>query len=70
MEELDYRYCYILDFTACLLVCIHLDEHSKKWSDFEDDEDLLRYWGFNPDQCHWLFTDEELELTHVYQPLK
>lgn len=68
--EPDYHYCYILDFTACLLICIHLDDLNKKWSEFEDDEDFIRYCGFNHNQCHWMFTDDELELTHIYQPLK
>lgn len=67
---MEQKYCYILDFGSGMLYCLHLECSDKKPEDFEDNEDLIRYWGFNPDQCHWMFSDEELSINHIVLPLK
>ena len=66
---MEQKYCYILDFTTGNLHCLHLECGDKKPEDFEDDEDLIRYWGFNPKHCNWMITDEELEINHIVVPV-
>lgn len=67
---MEYKYCYILDFTAGMICRLELQVAEKKPEDFEDDEDLIRYWGFSPDQCNWMFSDEELDINYIVSPLK
>lgn len=67
---MDYKYCYILDLTAEMICRLELQAAEKKPEDFEDDEDIIRYWGFNPNQCHWMFSDEKLDIVEINKPLK
>lgn len=67
---MNYKYCYILDFSSSMICCLHLECGDKKPEDFEDDEDLLHYWGFNSDECNWMFSNEELDINHICLPLK
>lgn len=64
------NYLYILDYSNCTLNCIHLDNAEKKEEDFDDCEDLIDYWGFNPDECSWMFTNTKLNVIDIYSPLK
>lgn len=67
---MEYKYCYIMDFAAEMICRLELQAAEKKPEDFEDDEDLIRYWGFNTDQCHWMFSNEELDINFINSPLK
>ena len=64
------NYCYVLEYTSATINCIHLQNGDKKPEDFETQEDLIKHWGFNPDNCNWMITDEDLEINDVYSPLK
>ena len=35
-----------------------------------DDEEVLWYYGFMPDQCEWMTVDEDLEIEEITKPLK
>jgi hypothetical protein len=67
MEE---NYLYILDYSDCTLNCLHLDNAEKKEEDFDNVEELIHYWGFNPDECSWMFSSVELDINHIVLPLK
>lgn len=67
---MEYKYCYILDFSSCGIFCLDLQNADKKPEDFENDEELLRYWGFNPSNCKWMIDDEELDIIKIDKPLK
>lgn len=67
---MNYKYCYIIDFAAEMICRLELQAAEKKLEDFEYDEDLIRYWGFKPNQCHWMFSDEELDIIKINKPLK
>ena len=64
------EYLYVLDFGDCIISCLHLHNADKKPDDFEDTEELLRYWGFNPDNCMYMYSSDELELNNIVSPLK
>lgn len=67
---MDYKYCYIIDFAAEMICRLDLQSAEKKPEDFEDDEELILYWGFHPSQCHWMFSNEELDINYIDSPLK
>lgn len=67
---MENNYLYILDYSNCTLNCLYLNNAEKKKDDFETTEELLRYWGFNPDECAWMFSDIELDIDHIVIPLK
>lgn len=58
---------YVLDFGDCTVNCIHLRKEDEQ---FENTEDLLRHWGFNPDNCHFMYVADEVDIEHFYKPLK
>lgn len=64
------EYLYVLDFGDCTINCLYLNNAEKKEDDFDNSEDLLRYWGFNPDECSWMFSSVELDINHIVLPLK
>lgn len=64
------KYLYVLDFGNCSLNCIHLEEGNYVPDEFPIDEDILRYWGFNPNNCQWMFSSDELEINNIVVPLK
>lgn len=64
------NYLYVLDYSDCTLNCLYLDNAEKKEEDFDNVEDLIRYWGFNPDECAWMFSSVELDINHIVTPLK
>lgn len=35
-----------------------------------DDEEILYWYGFDPTDCSWLITDEDLEIETITEPLK
>lgn len=63
-------YCYILDFSSAGIFRLNLMNADKHYEDFENNEELLRYWGFNPNNCQWMITDEKLDIIEVDKPLK
>lgn len=67
---MNYKYCYIFDFAAENICRLDLQAAEKKPEDFKDNEDIIRYWGFNPDQCHWMFSNEELDIDFIGSPIK
>ena len=67
---MEQKYCYVLEYTSGTIHCIHLYAGDKKPEDFETQEDLLKYWGFDPDDCNWMFADEELEINNIVVPFK
>lgn len=67
---MEYKYCYILDFSSAGIFRLDLQNADKKPEDFENDEELICYWGFNSSSCQWMITDEELDIIEVNKPLK
>ena len=67
---MENNYLYVLDHSDCTLNCLYLNNAKKKEDDFNNIRDLLRYWGFNPDECAWMFSDIELDINHIVVPLK
>ena len=64
------EYLYVLDFGDCTLNVLYLHCADKGRDDFETTDELLCYWGFNPDNCQYMFSSVELELNHIVTPLK
>lgn len=67
---MEYKYCYILDFSSAGIFRLDLQNADKKPEDFKYVEDLIRYWGVNPSDCYWMFSDEELDIININKPLK
>ena len=67
---MENNYLYVLDYSDCTLNCLYLDNAEKREDDFDNTEDLIRYWGFNPDTCAWMFSSIELNINHIVEPLK
>ena len=67
---MEYKYCYVFNFAAEMLCRLELQAAEKKLKDFKYAEDLIKYWGFNPDECSWMFSDEELDINFINSPLK
>lgn len=57
---------YVLDFGDCTVNCLHLRKEDEQ---FENTEDLLQHWGFNPDNCSFMYTTDEADVEHYYKPL-
>lgn len=64
------EYLYVLDFGDCTINCLYLHGAPKKPDEFENTEELLRYWGFNPDTCMYMYSSDELEINNIVVPLK
>ena len=64
------EYLYILDFGNCTINCLCLNNAEKSPDDFETTDELLRYWGFNPDNCQYMFSSVELDLNYIFEPIK
>lgn len=64
------KYCYVLDFSSAGIFRLNLMNADKHCEDFENNEELLRYWGFNPNNCQWMFADEKLDIIEIDKPLK
>ena len=43
----------------------YYDTHSEL-----EDEDVLRHFGFKPDECEWMITKEDLNIQMIDEPLK
>lgn len=69
-KEYFEEYLYVLDFGDCSISCLYLHNANKKPEDFEDTDELLEYWGFNPKNCQYMYSSVELELNHIILPLK
>ena len=67
---MDKEYLYVLDFGDCTISCFHPHNADKKPDDFENTEELLEYWGFNPDTCMYMYSSDELEINNIVVPLK
>ena len=61
---------YILDFGNCTVNCLCLHNAEKSPDEFETTDELLRYWGFNPDNCQYMFSSVELDLNYIFEPIK
>ena len=64
------EYLYIRDFGHCTINCLYLHNAEKSPDDFETTDELLRYWGFNPDNCQYMFSSVELDLNYIFEPIK
>lgn len=67
---MEKEYLYVLDFAGCSINCLHLHNADKKPDEFEDTKELLKYWGFNPDNCQWMFSSSKLDVIDIITPLK
>ena len=67
---MDEEYLYVLDFSDRTISCLHLHNAKKKPEDFEDTDELLEYWGFNPNTCQYMYSSVELEINDIVVPLK
>lgn len=67
---MEYKYCYIIDFCSIGIFRLDLYSADKKPEDFEDEEDLIHYWGFKTSQCSYMFTNEELDIIEINEPIK
>ena len=67
---MEKEYLYVLDFGNCTINCLHLHNAAKKPENFEDTEELLKYWGFNPKNCSYMYSSSELLLDDIVLPLK
>lgn len=64
------EYLYVLDFGDCTINCLYLHNAEKGPDDFESTDELLHYWGFNPDNCNYMFSSFELDINHIVEPIK
>lgn len=67
---MNYQYCYIFNHAGGTIVRLMLQEATKTPKDFGSAEELLDYWGFNPDECSWMFSNEDLTIDDLYLPIK
>lgn len=51
------KYCYILDYATGMIYQIELTDKDKKL----ESEQLLESYGFNIDECSWMFIDTKIE---------
>lgn len=49
------EYLYVLDCGDCSISEIQISQN-------EDVETILNNYGFNPDNCSWMFSNKKLEL--------
>ena len=63
---MEYKYCYIFNYSNITINCIHIESKIKKLSDFNSDEEFIIYWGFKPTECSWMFSIEELDIQDWY----
>lgn len=63
-------YCYVFNLSSARIFRLNLMNADKKPEDFENDEELLRYWGFHPSECEWMTTNKELNIIEIDKPLK
>lgn len=71
---------YKIDITKEKLNEIRQDIINKKYGGDEsqipveiydmDDEEVLWYYGFKPDQCEWMTVNKDLEIEEITKPLK
>ena len=62
-------YIYLILEIVLLIVYIFI-MLKKSPDDFETTDELLRYWGFNPDNCQYMFSSVELDLNYIFEPIK
>lgn len=63
------EYLYVLDFSDCTISCCHLHLAEKQPEDFNSTDELVKYWGFDPNTCLYMFSGAELEIKHFTLPL-
>lgn len=70
MDTIDYLFCYVFDYSTDTIHKLMLQESAKTPKDFGCAEELISYWGFNPDECSWMFSNEDLTIYDMYKPYK
>lgn len=60
------QYLYILNYNTCQLQVIKLTGTEEEVYN-EDAYKILRDRGLNPDECSWMFSDSELDITDITQ---
>lgn len=61
------RHLYIFDYNAG---CIFHVDMADTELDGIDDTDIIIEYGLNPDECNWMFTEDELEIIDLENPNK
>lgn len=67
---MEYNYCWILDFTRSQVYCIDLSNPIKPLDSYDNMDDLISDYGFNPNNCQYMFVEEDLEAIRINQPIK
>lgn len=67
---MEYNYCYVLDYSTGTIHELCINCMNKKVEEFETEDDIIRYWGFHPSNCSWMFSDEKIELNIIVKPEK
>lgn len=60
------QYLYILNYNTCQLQVIKLTGEEEEIYN-EDAESILKDHGLNSDECSWMFSDVELDITDITQ---
>ena len=56
-----YGYLYVLDYSTPSICEIKLEEYHRKMTP----EEILSEYGFNDDECYWMFTDKQLSVQTI-----
>ena len=67
---MEYNYCQVLDFTSARVYCIDLTNPIKPLSAYDNLDDLISDYGLNPNNCQYMFVEEDLDVIHINQPIK
>lgn len=57
------EFIYVLDYSDTTLNCILLNNEDD--TKFETTEELLAHYGFKADQCAWMFSSVELDISYI-----
>lgn len=63
----NFGHLYILDFCCGTINHIKLTEEDSK---FDNTEDILTRYGFNPDNCQYMYCQDELEIIEIENTIK
>ena len=48
---MEYNYCWLFDFTRSQVYCIDLSNPIKPLDSYDNMDDLISDYGFNPNNC-------------------
>lgn len=58
------QYLYVLNYNTCSVQVIKLTGDEEEIYN-EDAESILKNNGINPNECSWMFSDNELEIEEL-----